>query len=467
MTAEVTRLDKLRTLRNANIDAAFSVAFSTLSTGAFLVGFVQLLGGGDLWIGVLTAIPSLMGLLQIPGAIWGRSFSSFKRFVTPGGAAWRFLYIPIAFLPLLPWPNELRLTILALIVGLASFIINLVNPIYNDWLAEMVPGDSRGWFFARRNAIGVAVGGIVGILGAAILDGFRGRNAAPTGFFAVFVLGLICAVISFTFYLRMTDLPRVNPVRQDLKTSLRAIGTPFGDRGFRRVLIYLVIGVFGQTMAGNLFIAFGRESLGLDFRVLQATAFFMAVGNVLAATFWGFLADKYGNKPVLAIAGCLVALNPIAWMICRPGADVFNAAILWSSHVYMGIAWAGMNLCQFNLILATAKPEDRANYLGAGMTTIAVMGGIAPLAGATLMAILRNSLPPEMAYKAVFGLSIVGRFAGVVFLIPVVEAGARGFGATLRDLRNLSPRGVKTMRAVGRADSGREEAIGRAGRERN
>lgn len=467
MATEVTRLEKLRTLRNANIDAAFSVAFSTLSTGAFLVGFVQLLGGGDLWIGVLTAIPSLMGLLQIPGAIWGRSFPTFKRFVTPGGIAWRALYIPIAFLPLLIWPNELRLAILAALVGLAALIINIVNPIYNDWLAEMVPGDSRGWFFSRRNAIGVGIGGVVGILGAVILDAFRGRGADATGFFSVFILGLICAAISESFYLRMTDLPRPHPVRQNLKASLKAIGTPFGDREFRRVLTYLAVGVFGQTMAGNLFIAFGRESLGLDFRVLQGTAFFMAFGNILAASLWGFLADKYGNRPILAVAGCLVALNPIAWMICRPGADVFNSAVLWTGHIYMGIAWAGVNLCQFNLILATAKPEDRANYLGAGMTTIAVIGGIAPLAGAALMASLRHAFPAETAYKIVFGLSGMGRFLGVLFLIPVVEIGARTFKDTLHDLRNLSPRGVRTMRTISQGGENREAAIGQAGRQKN
>ncbi|CAN5575215.1 hypothetical protein BH11ARM2_BH11ARM2_17230 [soil metagenome] len=467
MTTEVTRLEKLRTLRNANLDAAFSVAFSTLSTGAFLVGFVQLLGGGDLWIGVLTAIPSLMGLLQIPGAIWGRSFTSFKRFVTPGGAAWRLLYVPIAFLPLLPWSNELRLTLLAAIVAVASLMMNLVNPIYNDWLAEMVPGESRGWFFSRRNAIGVGVGGVVGILGAAVLDAFRGHKADATGFFAVFVMGLVCAAVSMTFYLRMTDLPRPAPMRQNLKASLKAIGGPFGDRAFRKVLIYLVVGVFGQTMAGNLFIAFGRESLALDFRVLQGTALFMAVGNILAASLWGFLADKYGNRPVLAVAGCLVALNPIAWLLCRPGAPVFDTAILWTGHVYMGVAWAGVNLCQFNLILATAKPEDRANYIGAGMTTIAVMGGIAPLAGAALMASLRHVLPAETAYKTVFGLAGVGRFLGVLFLIPVVEVGARTFKDTFHDLRNLSPRSVHTMRTISRGGEAREAAIGQAGREGN
>jgi hypothetical protein len=35
---EPSRIDNLRTLRNANLDMAFSTSFLTLTTGAFLVG---------------------------------------------------------------------------------------------------------------------------------------------------------------------------------------------------------------------------------------------------------------------------------------------------------------------------------------------------------------------------------------------------------------------------------------------
>ena len=69
----------------ANFDVAFATAFGTLVGGAFLVGYVKRLGGSDLWIGWLAAVPSLLGILQIPGAIWGRGFTSYKRFILPGG----------------------------------------------------------------------------------------------------------------------------------------------------------------------------------------------------------------------------------------------------------------------------------------------------------------------------------------------------------------------------------------------
>jgi MFS family permease len=306
-------------------------------SGAFLVGFIQRLGGSDLWIGLLTAIPNLVGILQIPGAIWGRSFGSYKRFVMPGGLIWRAMYAPLVALPFLPIPNAAKLTVLTICVLVASVSSMIVNPIYNDWLAEMVPPNSRGFYFSRRNAICTAVGAIVGILGAVVLDQIRSAKHDDLAFSVIFGTGVICAALSMSFFLRMQDLPRTNPVRQNLREGIRAIGTPFGDRQYRNVLIFLAVATFGQTFAGNFYFAFGRETLSLSFVVLVGATTVQAVGQVLSAKFWGFLSDKYGNKPSLILAGLGLALNPLPWVFCIPHHTMFNEWLLIISSFFMGI----------------------------------------------------------------------------------------------------------------------------------
>jgi MFS family permease len=455
------RLDNLRSLRVSNVDVAFATAFGTLVSGLFLVGFIQSLGGSDVWIGFLSAIPSLMGLLQIPGAIWGRRFSSYKKYVMPGGLFWRIGYAPLVLLPFLPAPPALKLTLLMGCVLFASVATTLVNPVYNEWIAGMVPENSRGTFFARRNAIATAVGAVVGIFGALLLDAFRGKGQERLGFTVVYGLGVVCAIVSMVFFMRMQDLPRPNPVRQGLAEGVRTIGKPFGDKNFRRVLIFLGAAVLGQGFAGNLFSAYALESLKLDFKIVQGTAVSMAIGNVVAARFWGFLSDKYGNKPVLAIVATLLATNPIAWLATLPGHTTYNAILLLSTHVLMGMIWSGVNLCQFNIILATAEPEERASYIGAGMTITALLGGIAPLLGAFMMAGLRGSFDPVVAYKFVFATSMVLRGAAVLFLIPVDEKGSTGLRTALGALRRVTPRGVRAMRTLARTSDveTRAEAI--------
>ena len=463
----VNRLENLRSLRLANTDASLATAFGTLVSGAFLVGFIQRLGGSDLWIGLLTAIPNLVGILQIPGAIWGRGFSSYKRFVMPGGLIWRVMYAPLVVLPFLHIPNAAKLSVLTICVLIASISSMLVNPIYNDWLAEMVPLNSRGFYFSRRNAICTAVGAIVGLLGALILDQIRSAKHDDLAFSVIFGIGIFCAAASMVFFLRMQDLPRAVPVRQNLREGIRAIGVPFGDRDYRRVLIFLAAATFGQTFAGNFYFAFGRETLSLSFVVLVGATTVQAVGQVLSAKFWGFLSDKYGNKPSLILAGLGLALNPLPWVFCIPHHTAFNEWLLIVSSFFMGIFWSGVNICQFNMMLATANPEDRANYIGSGMTVTAILGGISPLLGAFLMAFLRVHETPEIAYKLVFVTGSVLRIGAVLCLLKVREEGSSGVLATWRDLRSVTPRGYRAMRSLSRtADAGeREEAIERVGEE--
>ena len=172
-TPKTDRLENLRTLRVANLDGAFATAFMTLIGGSFIIGYIktEIPGGhADRWLGLITALPGFLGLIQIPGAIWGRSFPSYKAFIRIPSIIYRFLHLPLAFLPLLALNTDVKLAIIVGCVSLAAAVINIVNPIYNDWLAEMVPENSRGAFYANRNSIMMAIGASVGLLGGLLVD---------------------------------------------------------------------------------------------------------------------------------------------------------------------------------------------------------------------------------------------------------------------------------------------------------
>jgi len=425
---------------------------------------MKTLGASDFLVNLLAALPSLAGVLQIPGAIWGRRFKSYKKFVGTGGLAWRLSFVPFLFLPLAPIPIALKLTILTVAVA-CSGLAGLVNAVYNDWIANLIPESSRGFYFARRNAIAAIVGALVGIVGAVGLDMFRARHAEMLGFTAVFGLALLCAAISFFFFSRMADLERAAPVKQNLREGLKAIRLPFADRRFQRVLLFLGVSMAGQTFAGNLFVAFARESLALDYKVIQGTSVAMALGNVAAAAAWGFLADRYGNKPVLAISGALLALNPWPWFFCMPGQKTFDSVLLLSTHFLMGILWCGINLSQFNIVLTTSDPEDRANYIGAATCVTAGMGGVAPLLGAAMMTSLRGYMDAYTAYRMVFVATSVLRLVSVAFLLPVRERGSTDVMTTLRDMRGMSVGGMRVLRTLSRPTdvASREQALERAG----
>lgn len=445
------RLENLQTLRLANVDWGFANGFATLVTGTFLAGFITYIGGSDFWINLVSALPSLFGLLQIPGGILGRRFATFKRFVFPGMMLWRVFYIPLIFLPFLPLDNHTKLYILVGCVAVASAAWLAVTPVLNDWLAELVPTTSRGFFFSRRNAIATAAAGVVGLLGALVLDYFRAQDLEGYGFSALFGLACLCGLVGLFAFLRMHDTPRPNPVRQSLGQGVRALGVPLKNKNFRRVIVFLGVFVLAQAFAGNLFAAFAIKSLHLPYTLIQWTAVMHALGNVLSARLWGFLADKYGNKPILMLVGFGLTLTPVMWLFCYPDQLVRNALILLPSHILVGATWAGVGLCQFNLILSTADPEDRANYLSLALTVTAITGFVSPLLGAQMLGYLMPVMSMADAYKGVFLACMALRFVSVFFLAPVAEEGALRIRRALRDLSQVTPRGVRAMRKLSRS----------------
>jgi HEAT repeat protein/MFS family permease len=465
MARPLNRLENLTNLRIANADGAFASAFSALSMGSILIGFVKFLGGSDIWIGVLTALsgsPSVFGLLLVPGAVWGRRFFTYKQFVTPGGNLWRLLYVPLIFLPLIPnhvLSPDAKLLILIICVSGATAATMLVSSTYNEWLAELVPPASRGWFYSRRNAIATITGAIAGLMGGVIIDSFKGQ---AIGYSLVFALGSVFSLFSLYFYVRMAETPRPVVVKQNLAENVKDLAKPLKNKNYRSVLFFLGSLTFAQTFPGNFFTAFALESLKLPFTVLTLAGLTQAIGTVVASPFCGFLSDKYGNKPLLILTGFCLTVTPVMWLLCYPGETGHNAAVLLPISVLVGAVWAGVSLTQFNIVLATSPPEERASYIGVALTVQNTMGFIAPLLGAWTMVYLRSHMAdPTIAYKTLFGITMGLRFLSIFTLVPVFEEGALRVRTTLRDLSRITPRGYSAMRSLARSSdvSTREEAI--------
>jgi len=440
-------LDNLRTLQVALWDVSFATAFGTIVSGSFLIGFVKDLGGSDLWIGLVAAIPSLLGLLQIPGAVVGRSFSSFKRFVAPGGWVWRMLYLPLVALPLLTWDKGVRLQLLTVCIAFATAAVQFVSPIYNEWIANLVPPSGRGTYFARRTAVSTVVAMVVAFGAGIFFDRFRSAGQAEHGFSVLFGIGWVCSLVSMGFFLAMKDSVRDAPARIGLGESLRQFRAPIADPNFKRVLVYVTVFGIGTMLAGGLFIAFAIESLELSFTVIQLTQVAHALGTLATSAAWGYMTDRFGNKPVLTILTVGTVLTPLAWIFCVPGQTAFNTAILVIGHVYNGAVWSGVGVAQMNLWLATSPEKERANYLGTATAVQALASGVAPLIGAWLMLVLRPGFGAEWSYKSLFISVMAIRFASVFSLLPVLEPGAESIRRTLRRLVEVRPKGLIALRA--------------------
>lgn len=464
--AAPSRMQSLTTLRNANMDVAFATAFGTLVGGSFMVGFIQHLGGSDLWIGWVTGLPALAGLFQIPGAAFGRSRASFMSFVQVGGGLWRLFHWPLVILALVAWPSNVKLSLVLLCVGMAGIATQFVGPSYNEWIGNIVPERSRGWYFSQRTLVSSAVGMIVGMVGAWLLDRFKGTPLEAQGFALVFGLAVVMGAISWVYFKKMSDLKRETTEKFSLASVVNVVREPFADKNFRRVIIFIGVFWMGGGFAGNLFSAYALESLNMPYLVLQMTSVTSTLGTILTVKMWGWLADRYGNKPILLLLLIGVTFTPVMWISTSPLLQLWqNATILIGGHIFAGVFWSGIGVTTMNLYLATSTPEKRGNYLASVLTVQAVVTFVAPLIGAMVMAALREPLGAVAAYKVVFFISMVGRALGAISLIPVREKGSTSFGEAVRNLAKVRPGGVAAMRAMRAVadDRDRQSAIRRVG----
>lgn len=453
----------MRALRIANLDMAFATAFAALVGGNFQMAFAILLGADDFILALVSALPAMVGLLMIPGSVLGERFVSYKKFVAVGGFLWRFWWVPVVALPLMPesWP---RLEIFLGLVLFSAVSIFLVNATYNAWLSSLVPESHRGWYFSKRIALATVVAAGIGFPASLFLDAMKSQDKISggdsnqlLGLSILFGIGVLLGFVSFYFYWLMPNTNRDSVQRHSLGDSLRSMAAPLEDRTFRRLTLFLVVFVLGQTIAGPFFFKYGLTVLKLDFLQFQLFIAFHATASLLSAKLWGYFSDKYGNKPVLFISGVLLALGPLSWVLTSPGNLAWNLTILSIGHIFAGLAWTGVQVGQGNIILAISRPEVRSQAIGLANSVIAVMSGVAPLIGGVLMQQLSSVMDDLSRYHLLFVVNSVLRLVAVFFLFGIVDPTSYQIRDFLRQLSGVRPRGVLAMRKLSNAPDPRQK----------
>ena len=98
---------------------------------------------------------------------------------------------------------------------------------------------------------------------------------------------------------------------------------------------------------------------------------------------WGYLGDKFGNKPLMAISVVGTFTLPLFWVFASPAHHDFAAFSDWhANNASAGFFWAGFNLLQFNLLIRLSPPQKTQVYVAVmAAVTGADERDLAPIAG--------------------------------------------------------------------------------------
>jgi MFS family permease len=397
-------------LKALTTEGAFATVFYSIIGGALLSNFLLDLGASTVEIGLLASIPQLTNLLQPVGAYLGDHIKSRH---------WYSLLIfgssRLPWLMIVPgiWlvstsriqPRQLVLLTLA-IICLSNVMEALGRASFLSWMAVLVPERLRGRYFGFRNSV-VTLTNLIGVplMGLAVS---KWPGGSLQGFGTVLVLGVVFATLSLVFQFSMTD---VNPQLVHAADEDTDHGSPWGrvfsflkDANFLRFLLYSALWSFAVNVSAPFFNLYLLGDLNLDVSVVTLYNSLGAGANLLMLIFWGRLADRIGNRPLMVIVGVLVALTPLLWLEAGT-APIFLWAWFPLLHILGGATWAAIDLCSGNLMMAVTPLRNQSIYFAIAAAVPGITGAMGIAAGGYVATVTNfGGLPTAFALSAVLRL---------------------------------------------------------------
>lgn len=416
--------------------------FLNWTSGSVLVGYLLALGATPFHIALVGSVP-LLSQMASPLGAWAAEVLGGRRAIAAIlGATGRASWILAAFLPQLGLPEALQPTLLVALVFFASAFQSATGTIWASWMGDVVPDDRRGRYFGMRT-------GVLGVIGTAANLGagaFLDRVAAPLSFQLVLGVAVAASLVAVVLYLFHYD-----PPTEKRRVKLGAIVvTPLRHANFRRFLAFAAFWQFVVMLGAPFVIPYFLEELRMSFTQVALWSSTAAVTALGTTILWGRLADRVGNKGVLATGTFLAGLLlPSNWILAGLTG---NLGFIWASAMFDALAWGAIGPAVFNLALVAAPKSGRVSYIA----LYSLASGIAGFAGGALSGPLLQLfggfdyggfVTGWSGYHTLFALSGLGRMLAWLWLRPVKEEKA---WRTRDMLYGLAVPWLRRRRSVGR-----------------
>lgn len=371
-------------LKNSIFDGIFANMFATLTGGLFLTGLALYLGMNEFMIGLLSAMPFLTTLFQLPTSYYLGIKNRRKAFTTYGALAARLIWLPILVIAVIPGLSVFSKSIVVLLlIFISQSFMSISFVSWLSWISDIVPDRIRGRFFGTRNMLCGAAGMAVMIIFGNLLDFLKSREMPAWGFSLVFILAVVFGLQSVYFLKKISDPFR--PTAPDMPVPFRTgIFLPFKDTNFRKFLVFACTWSFSVYFASPFFTLYFLRELQFSYAFVAFLGSMAALSDLLGMHFWGRISDKVKNKAVIQVASWVVVFLPLAWAMVRPESRFIPILL----HIVGGGFWAGINLCMNNLLFTIAPRENKPFYLAA----YNIIGGLGAAAGPIMAGLVLGHL---------------------------------------------------------------------------
>ena len=364
-----------------------SLYASYLTTSAVLIGLIptiQMVG---------YSLPQL--LLARRAEILTRK----KPFIQKISIMERLPYLFVA-LGILAWPDAprwLSYTILAMGLALAAGTGGLITPAWKTMLAKLVPVQRRGRLFGLSGALG----GLLGVGGAAVSRHILATYSYPTSFGICFALCFACQVVSWVF-LALNREPAKETPREKETVSARQYwrrlpGVLRDHPNFGRYLLSRALITLG-AMGTAFYVVYARDTFKITDAFVANLTMTALISQTVSTPFMGWLADRLGHKLLMEL-GALVGVGAVLLVLLAP-----NVLWLYAVFALVNASASAMSVAAFGITMEFSDPEDLPTFEALAGTITAGPVILAPLLG--------GWLADAAGYNALFVVALAFGIAG-------------------------------------------------------
>jgi hypothetical protein len=217
-------------------DGLIVEVMATLTSGAFLVAMALKFGATNFQIGLLAALPTISNVFQVFALFLVNKFAN-RKIVTVLCSL--FARIPVLIIAALPFifPAATSLKILMVLLFVHHLFSAMSAASWHSWMKDLLPIESLGNYFARRNRLIQIVSVVLSLAVAFILDIVKSgyANYELDTYSIMFIVGGVFGLIG-VILLGKTPEPQMKATAS--KNVFKSLRKPFRDPNYKRVLVF-------------------------------------------------------------------------------------------------------------------------------------------------------------------------------------------------------------------------------------
>ncbi|MEW6509471.1 MAG: MFS transporter [Bacteroidota bacterium] len=403
--SDSSRIERKNFLLNAAEGALFISSTAFINPQTVLPALVSRLGGSNIVIGAL-------GVLVYFGAFLPQIFSARHVETLPWKKKWALAlgttqrsFVLLTGVMLLAFGGDrpaIALWTFMVLYTLMQLAGGVTTPGWYELFAKLTPPRKRGRLVGIRTSLGGAGAFVCGLL----LTWLLGTYAFPLSFALAFFCAYLLQMSSIaTQYHLIEQAPSATTAHRPIDTFLRELPNVLRNNPPFRAFVSSSALLTVAAMPIGFYTVYALHHFHADESVVGEFTLTMVAVQVVSALVNGFIADRYGNKLVLAVAASALLLASLIALVA-PTLGWFRLV-----YVLLGVNLGTETMTRYNISVEYGPANQRSTYIGLMNTMLAPF---------YLSGMVGGMLAEWLGFGAVFAGGVIFSVIGILALVQRV-----------------------------------------------